>query len=277
MPHPFEGRGHDYGGLRVLDPREALEALREGALLVDLRADNLVEMKAFQAPDIRHIPHRELEALAPELPKDRPLLLADTSGVYTRPAAERLKALGFTDLACLGGGLLAWDQAGLPLATDPEAHLHGECACVMTSPKRRRPMIRSILFLCVANSARSQMAEGLARRLFPGLTVQSAGSRPSRVNPYALEVLAEVGLDLSSHTSKSVQTIDPATVDLVITLCAEEVCPAFLGTAERLHWPLPDPASDDPSLTPDQLRERFRAARDEIQRRLEGLKVERYS
>ena len=138
-------------------------------------------------------------------------------------------------------------------------------------------MIRSILFLCVANSARSQMAEGLARRLFPGLTVQSAGSRPSQVNPYALEVLAEVGLDLSSHTSKSVQTIDPATVDLVITLCAEEVCPAFLGTAERLHWPLPDPASDDPSLTPDQLRERFRAARDEIQRRLEGLKVERYS
>ena len=138
-------------------------------------------------------------------------------------------------------------------------------------------MIRSILFLCVANSARSQMAEGLARRLFPGLTIQSAGSRPSRVNPYALEVLAEVGLDLSSHTSKSVQTIDPATVDLVITLCAEEVCPAFLGRAERLHWPLPDPASDDPSLTPDQLRERFRAARDEIQRRLEGLKVERYS
>lgn len=277
MPHPFEGRGHDYGGLRVLDPREALEALQEGALLVDLRADNLVEMKAFRAPDIRHIPHRELEALAPELPKDRPLLLADTSGVYTRPAAERLKAMGFTDLAALGGGLLAWDQAGLPLATDPEAQLHGECACVMTSPKRRRLMVRSILFLCVANSARSQMAEGLARRLFPELTIQSAGSRPSRVNPYALEVMAEAGLDLSSHTSKSVQTIDPATVDLVITLCAEEVCPAFLGKAERLHWPLPDPASDDPSLTPDQLRERFRAVRDELQRRLEALKAERFA
>lgn len=137
-------------------------------------------------------------------------------------------------------------------------------------------MIRSILFLCVANSARSQMAEGLARCLFPELTIQSAGSRPSRVNPYALEVLAEVGLDLSSHTSKSVHTLDPATVDLVITLCAEEVCPAFLGRAERLHWPLPDPASDDPSLTPDQLRARFRAARDEIQRRLGALKAERF-
>jgi arsenate reductase (thioredoxin) len=134
----------------------------------------------------------------------------------------------------------------------------------------------SILFLCVANSARSQMAEGIARQLFPGFRIQSAGSKPNRVNPYAIEVLAEAGIDASSHTSKSVQDIDPATVDLVITLCAEEVCPLFLGKAERLHWPIPDPASDDPSLTGDQLRDRFRAGRDEIQRRLEVLKIERF-
>ncbi len=131
---------------------------------------------------------------------------------------------------------------------------------------------QSILFLCVANSARSQMAEGLARQMFPGLRIQSAGSRPSRVNPYALEVLAEQGIDAASHTSKSVQDIDPASVDLVITLCAEEVCPLFLGKAERLHWPIPDPASDDPTLTPEDLRGRFRAGRDEIRRRLEGLR-----
>ena len=131
---------------------------------------------------------------------------------------------------------------------------------------------RSILFLCVANSARSQMAEGLARQMFPGQRIQSAGSRPSRVNPYALEVLAEVGIDATSHTSKSVQDIDPASVDLVITLCAEEVCPLFLGKAERLHWPIPDPASDDPGLTPEELRGRFRAGRDEIRRRLEDLR-----
>ncbi len=129
----------------------------------------------------------------------------------------------------------------------------------------------SILFLCVANSARSQLGEGLARRLFPGFPIQSAGSAPSRVNPYAIEALAEVGIDASGHTSKAVATIDPATVDLVITLCAEEVCPAFLGQAERLHWPIPDPASDDPALGPVQLRERFRAARDEIHGRLERL------
>ena len=129
----------------------------------------------------------------------------------------------------------------------------------------------SILFLCVANSARSQVGEGLARRRFPGFRIQSAGSRPSRVNPHAIAALAEVGVDALAHTSKSVADIDPATVDLVITLCAEEVCPAFLGRAERLHWPIPDPASDDPELTPEDLRVRFRAARDEIARRLEAL------
>jgi arsenate reductase len=133
-----------------------------------------------------------------------------------------------------------------------------------------------ILFLCVANSARSQMGEGLARQMFPDFLIQSAGSRPSHVNPYAIEVLREVGIDATTHTSKSVQDIDPATVDLVITLCAEEVCPLFLGKAERLHWPIPDPASDDPSLTPEDLRARFRAGRDEIRRRLEGLKAERF-
>ena len=134
----------------------------------------------------------------------------------------------------------------------------------------------SILFLCVANSARSQMAEGIARQLFPGWRIQSAGSRPSRVSPFAIEVLAEQGIDATTHTSKSVQDIDPASVDLVITLCAEEVCPLFLGKAEKLHWPIPDPASDDPALTPEDLRARFRVGRDKIRRRLEALKAERF-
>ncbi len=133
----------------------------------------------------------------------------------------------------------------------------------------------SLLFLCVANSARSQMAEGLARAMFPGLRIQSAGSRPSRVNPYAIEALAEAGLDITGHTSKSVETLAPASVDLVITLCAEEVCPLFLGKAERLHWPLQDPASEDPELSPEALRARFRATREELRRRLEALGRER--
>ncbi len=127
----------------------------------------------------------------------------------------------------------------------------------------------NLLFLCVANSARSQMAEGLARHLLgPGVTVQSAGSAPSRVNPVALEVMGELGIDLATHRSKSVMDIDPASVDVVITLCAEEVCPAFLGRAERLHWPFPDPATEDPAVGPEELRSRFRAARDALAGRI---------
>lgn len=131
---------------------------------------------------------------------------------------------------------------------------------------------QGLLFLCVANSARSQMAEGLARKRFGDrLRVQSAGSRPSRVNPYAIEVMREVGIDLATHASKSVASIDPSTVDTVVTLCAEEVCPVFLGKARRLHWPIEDPASDDPAISRDAMLARFRSARDQLQGRIEAL------
>lgn len=134
---------------------------------------------------------------------------------------------------------------------------------------------KSILFLCVANSARSQMAEGLARKLLGDrVPVQSAGSEPSTVNPYAIEVMREVGIDLSSHRSKSVETVVPETVGTVITLCAEEVCPVFLGKARRLHWPIPDPASPDPTIPREEMLERFRTARDSIRERLERLALE---
>jgi len=128
----------------------------------------------------------------------------------------------------------------------------------------------SILFLCVANSARSQMAEGIARHVLgPGVEIRSAGSQPSRVRPEAIRVLSEIGVDISAHTSKSVETIDPRRVDTVITLCAEEVCPAFLGSARRLHWGLPDPAAVDGD---DEARlEAFRTTRDELRRRIERL------
>lgn len=135
----------------------------------------------------------------------------------------------------------------------------------------KRP-IRSVLFLCVANSARSQLAEGLARQRFGSrLRVQSAGSSPSSVNPYATVVAAEVGVDLSAQFSKSVDSIDPATVDTVVTLCAEEMCPVYFGDVRRMHWPVEDPASEDPTLGREEMLERFRQARAELQRRLETL------
>jgi len=130
----------------------------------------------------------------------------------------------------------------------------------------------SILFLCVANSARSQMAEGLARKRFgDAVRVQSAGSAPSRVNPYAARALEEIGIDPSAHTSKHVDTIDPDTVDLVITLCAEESCPVFLGDARRMSWAMPDPDRKHEDLTDAERLQHFRTTRDAIDQRLEVL------
>ena len=129
--------------------------------------------------------------------------------------------------------------------------------------------MKNILFLCVANSARSQLAEGICRSLFgDAVTVQSAGSEPSAVNPYAVEVMRELGVDLTLQHSKSVQTIAAHSVDTVITLCAEEVCPVFLGAARRLHWPIEDPVSREPALTREAMLTRFRLARDTLRKRL---------
>jgi len=125
-----------------------------------------------------------------------------------------------------------------------------------------------ILFLCVANSARSQMAEGLARAAFGARAeVFSAGSVPTRVNPLAIAALAEVGIDISGHTSKSVDDVNAGSMDLIITLCADEVCPVVPGRVTRLHWPLPDPAA----APVDQAPQKFRDVRDEIARRLQTL------
>ena len=134
--------------------------------------------------------------------------------------------------------------------------------------RAKRP--RHILFLCVANSARSQMAEGIARSLAPqGVTVSSAGSAPASVRPQAIQVIKEIGVDISGHRSKGVDSIDAESVDAVITLCAEEVCPVFLGKAHRVHWGLPDPAAV--TGTEEARLNAFRSVRDELRRRLKVL------
>lgn len=126
----------------------------------------------------------------------------------------------------------------------------------------------NILFLCVANSARSQMAEGLGRMLAPpGVTVFSGGSEPTRVRPEAKAVMAELGVDLSEHRSQSVDEFKDAGIDVVITLCAEEFCPVWLGPARRLHWPIKDPAVSSEVPEAERLVG-FRVARDEIRERI---------
>lgn len=126
---------------------------------------------------------------------------------------------------------------------------------------------RHVLFLCVANSARSQMAEGIARSLAPrGVTISSAGSSPGSVRPEAVRALAEIGIDISGHRSKGLESIDPGSVDAVVTLCAEEACPALPGKARRIIWELHDPAGV--AGTEEDRLDAFRAVRDELRRRL---------
>ncbi len=113
------------------------------------------------------------------------------------------------------------------------------------------------------------MAEGWGRALAPpGVRVYSAGSRPTAVNPYAVRAMAEVGIDLSDHHSKSVDVLDSNNITTVVTLCADEVCPAALGSKERLHWPLPDPAAETGSE--EAILDAFRSVRDQLALRLKA-------
>lgn len=123
-----------------------------------------------------------------------------------------------------------------------------------------------ILFMCVANSARSQLAEGVAKLMFNEMAeVYSAGSHPTKVNPYAIRALQEIGAEVSSLASKTADALPKEFIDeldYVITLCAEEVCPVILSGAKKLHWPLPDPAGY--LGNEDEQMERFRKTREEI-------------
>ncbi len=132
---------------------------------------------------------------------------------------------------------------------------------------------RRVLFLCTGNACRSQMAEGWLRRLGGDrYEVLSAGTRPQGVNPLAVRVMAEVGVDLSSHTSDPVGRYLDRDLDLLVTVCggARESCPVFAGRVrEHRHWPVDDPAGA--SGTDEQVLAVFRRVRDEIRGRVEAL------
>lgn len=106
----------------------------------------------------------------------------------------------------------------------------------------------NILFLCVGNSARSQIAEGLAREILgKNHVIESAGSIPTgKINPNAVWAMNEIGIDISSQHSKSIEDLEKSfmdNLDFVITLCAEEVCPILNNNAKKIHWMNEDPAN----------------------------------
>lgn len=131
---------------------------------------------------------------------------------------------------------------------------------------------KRVLILCTGNSARSQMAEGLLRDLADDrFEVASAGVSPTKVRPEAIEAMGEIGIDISTHYSKSVDEYSGQEFDYVITVCdnAQEQCPVFSGNTKRLHWSFEDPAEaagdEETRLTV------FRRVRDEILDRLRSF------
>lgn len=105
---------------------------------------------------------------------------------------------------------------------------------------------KRVLFLCTGNSARSQMAEGFLRHLADEkFEVFSAGIKPGRLTPLAIKVMSEIGIDISSHSSKSVSEFAGKSFDYVITVCenANKSCPVFTGASKKIFWNLEDPAA----------------------------------
>jgi arsenate reductase len=131
-------------------------------------------------------------------------------------------------------------------------------------------MKKKILFLCTGNSCRSQMAEGYFRHLAgERFDVTSAGLEPSIVNPKAIQVMKEDGVDISNHTSKDVAQFIGQQFDYIITVCdnARERCPYFPGPAERIHWSFEDPGAA--KGTEAEILVVFRKVRDQIRERIE--------
>lgn len=130
-------------------------------------------------------------------------------------------------------------------------------------------MKKRVLFLCTANSCRSQMAEGLINHfLGDKITAFSAGTEATYVNPIAIQVMKEIGIDISKHQSKNLTAFDGQSFDYVITLCgnANETCPLYIGGTKKTHIGFDDPAKA--TGTREEVLREFRRVRDEIKKKL---------
>jgi arsenate reductase len=131
---------------------------------------------------------------------------------------------------------------------------------------------KKILFLCTGNSARSQMAEGLTRHLsHESIEVHSAGLEQKGLNPFAIQIMDEIGIDIRGQKSKLIDPVLLTQIDLIITVCdnAGEHCPMTPPGIRRLHWPLHDPAKATGSET--EIAIQFRTVRDDLKKRIESL------
>ncbi|HBX51810.1 MAG: hypothetical protein A2275_18270 [Bacteroidetes bacterium RIFOXYA12_FULL_35_11] len=135
MKNFFNDVGFEIKGIRHLSAREAMELITKGAVLIDLRDDFLTAMKLFDVPNYIICPLSTLDENIESLPKDKPLIVSDATGLKSKIAVEKLTSAGFV-VANLAGGIMDWERDGYPVKKDPAAQLSGQCAC-MLKPMRK--------------------------------------------------------------------------------------------------------------------------------------------
>lgn len=129
MKNIFQGKGLLIKGIIHLSPREAFEEAKKGVLFLDIREEYDTDYKKFDVPEVLYCPYHSFEKNMCKIPKDRPLIAADSIGQRGKEMVEKLIKQGFNDIANLNGGMLDWERDGLPMIVDKNAELHGQCVC----------------------------------------------------------------------------------------------------------------------------------------------------
>ena len=140
------------------------------------------------------------------------------------------------------------------------------------------PKKEKIIFICTGNACRSQIAEGVMRKLAADkFDVFSAGSNPSLVHPMSIKVMKEIGIDITSHTSDPISKFLSKNINIVVTVCdnANKVCPIFPGKVERIHWSIKDPFKGWNSQPDDLVN--FRKTREDLNARIKNLIKSRFA
>ncbi len=132
----FANRGMVINGMRHLSPRESMEAIKEGAILVDVRPEALTWMKAFDIDGVIYCPHPEFAKHFKNIPADTAVILADAVGLRSKECVDVLLKNGYRYVAYMAGGITDWEQDGLPLVKDKGRELNGPCLC-MLRPKKK--------------------------------------------------------------------------------------------------------------------------------------------
>lgn len=133
----FEGKGYRHGDCVSLSPRQAYEFLQHGAILVDLRDEYETQFRKFDVPDVIYIQKNEFLEKYSQLPKDRPLILADNAGNHSPDLVEFLMTKGYRNAAVLIGGILEWANDRMPMKVNRDYELNGQCSCKLRTRKFR--------------------------------------------------------------------------------------------------------------------------------------------